>query len=755
MNLMTIRMMQSADRERWDAFLDSAPLAHAYHRAGWAAVIQKSLGQQPCYMLSEDVSGSINGVLPLVRLQSRLFGHFIVSLPYLNYGGPCAVDGTVERHLIEEAVRFAREQRVQHLELRLTVGDGFGLRVKASKVSMQMPLPKDVDVLWKSFPSKLRNQINRPMKEGLIARVGEREELDAFHRVFSVNMRDLGTPVYAKRFFDHILREFPDSARICTVYHGRQPVASALIIGFRDRLEIPWASSLRTFSKLSPNMLLYWTVLKHAVESGYGVFDFGRSSRDSGTYRFKEQWGARPVPLYLALLAAEPDGASRAQSDEREVSPGDKRVAASPSRAHQADRAGNREEHSMRPARVLAPTAAPLGVADVILSALQASAPARAQVRLEEELKSYLGVEHLFFLSSGKAALTLTLRALHMLRRVRRVLIPAYTCYSVPAAVIRSGLEPVLVDVDPNTLDFEQTSLARALEHRDVLCVIPTHLFGIPADVTRVRALARPNVYVLEDAAQSFGLKTADGKHLGSIGDAAVFSLGRGKHLTCGGGGFLVTSRPDIARTCADVYSRLPHAGPLQSVRTWVELVLMSVFIDPHLYWFPTALPFLALGETVYDPDFIMSRLPTTGPGALRRWRSRLEQAHRDRAIVCAAWERELGQEAQRRRAEMPLLRFPVLMSSPEERTAVLEAARRHGLGVSSMYPSAVHRIPELRDRFRGQRFPGAERLAARLITLPTHRYVRPSDRATFLRIRAEIAAVPVGTTTQPAGASC
>jgi dTDP-4-amino-4,6-dideoxygalactose transaminase len=392
---------------------------------------------------------------------------------------------------------------------------------------------------------------------------------------------------------------------------------------------------------------------------------------------------------------------------------------------------------------------------DAILSALEACAPSRSQARLEAELKAFLGVDHLFFVSSGKAALALTLQTLHTLRRVRRVLIPAYTCFSVPAAVIRAGLEPVLVDVDPATFDFEQSSLTRALDHRDVLCVIPTHLFGCRSDVSRVRALARPNVFLVEDAAQAFGLTDGSGKRLGSIGDAGVFSFGRGKHLTCGHAGMFVTSSPAIARAFANSCSPLPPAGFAPSLRAWAELVLMSVFIDPRLYWFPSALPFLGLGETVYDPDFRMTRLPSTATGALRRWLRRLERTHRERALTSDAWTRELGLASPGGRQGVPLLRFPLLTSSAEERTALLDLARRQGLGVSAMYPSAVHRIPELRDRFRGQRYPGAELLAARLVTLPTHRYVRELDRQAFRHARARIAGVPSRSAPQPVEASC
>jgi FemAB-related protein (PEP-CTERM system-associated) len=289
--------LRNPDRERWDAYVHSAPAAHGYHRAGWASVIERSFGQRPYYLLSEN-AGHIDGVLPLVRLRSRLFGDFMVSLPYLNYGGSCAATAAIDAELVQEAIRLAQSERVEYLELRLTRPDGFGLHVKSSKVSMRLPLPSDSETLWKSFPSKLRNQINRPIKEGMTVRIGGIDEVDSFYSVFSANMRDVGTPVYSQRFFEHVLRTFPESARICSIYHEDRPIASGLVLGFRDMLEIPWASSLRSANRLAPNMLLYWSFLKYACENGYRVFDFGRSSKDAGTYRFKEQWGARPLPLY-------------------------------------------------------------------------------------------------------------------------------------------------------------------------------------------------------------------------------------------------------------------------------------------------------------------------------------------------------------------------------------------------------------------------------------------------------------------------
>ncbi len=155
----------------------------------------------------------------------------------------------------------------------------------------------------KSFKSKLRSQIRKPIKEGLCAKIGGLELLDDFYDVFSVNMRDLGSPVHSKKLMQNVLEEFTGSAKIVVVYKGEEPVACSMIAGYKDTLENPWASALREYSRLSPNMLLYWAMLEYACDNSYDYFDFGRSSPNEGTYKFKEQWGAKAAPLHWHYIS--------------------------------------------------------------------------------------------------------------------------------------------------------------------------------------------------------------------------------------------------------------------------------------------------------------------------------------------------------------------------------------------------------------------------------------------------------------------
>jgi FemAB-related protein (PEP-CTERM system-associated) len=288
---------EERDSARWNAYTASAADASVYHRYEWRALIQDVFGHRGVYLAAEDEGGGLRGVLPMIRLRSALFGDFLVSMPYFNYGGVLADDANVAQALLDEAASQARALGVTHLELRHTAQMA-DWPVRTDKITMERRLPGSADELSKQLGSKLRSQIKRPVREGAVGVNGGAELLDEFYAVFARNMRDLGTPVYARRFFAEILARFPQAARVFVVRLKGKAVAAGFTLGGGGRLEIPWASSLREANAVGVNMLLYWNILEYACGAGYEVFDFGRSTADSGTYRFKQQWGAEPRQLY-------------------------------------------------------------------------------------------------------------------------------------------------------------------------------------------------------------------------------------------------------------------------------------------------------------------------------------------------------------------------------------------------------------------------------------------------------------------------
>jgi FemAB-related protein (PEP-CTERM system-associated) len=308
----------SVDETEWDGYVNRAAGSTLYHLSGWRRVIERTFGHPTYYLSARDSSSAVVGILPLVQLRSRLFGNMLVSLPFFNYGGICADLESTSQFLLQGAIDLATRLDTDFIEIRQDDDAQQwqrGLAKKTAKVSMRLSLPPSADLLWRSLGAKLRNQVQRPRKEGMTAVIGGEELLDGFYDVFSSNMRDLGTPVYSKHFFRNVLGQFPGRTWIGTVYSGKTPVASGLLAAFRDRLEIPWASSLREFNRFSPNMLLYWSCLEFACVSGYRVFDFGRSTPHEGTYRFKEQWGATPHPLYWYYWL--PEGSQMPQVNQK------------------------------------------------------------------------------------------------------------------------------------------------------------------------------------------------------------------------------------------------------------------------------------------------------------------------------------------------------------------------------------------------------------------------------------------------------
>ncbi len=282
----------------WDRYVLNHSMASGYQLMGWRRVVERAFGHRTFYLMVRDQQAQVRGVLPLVLLSSRLFGRFLVSMPFVNYGGVLADTSQAQRALLDAAIGLTTDVGATHIELRHQRRLDLGWTSKQHKVSMRLDLPREFDTLWQRFPSKLRSQIRRAQKEQLTVRIEGSEILEDFYRVFARNMRDLGTPVCGRRFFEAIVEEFPKGARICVVHLGRQPVAAGFLCGFQNTLEIPWASSDRRYNRLSANMLLYSAALEYACREGFEVFDFGRSTPGGGTYRFKEQWGAHPVPLY-------------------------------------------------------------------------------------------------------------------------------------------------------------------------------------------------------------------------------------------------------------------------------------------------------------------------------------------------------------------------------------------------------------------------------------------------------------------------
>jgi FemAB-related protein (PEP-CTERM system-associated) len=282
---------------RLEAYALRGPQVPLGRHPAWLTVLSEAFGH-PSYALEAVADGQTRGFLPLMFVRSLLFGRYLVSLPYLNSNGVLADDEDARGALIDRAVTLADELNVRYLELRHEQPiEHPALTGKlTSKVHLRLPLPEFPGPLWEQISGKVRNQVRKGEKSGLTAHWGTFDVLPEFYAVFSRNMRDLGTPVYGQSLFRGILRRFPNDAELCVVRLGEVPVAGALLLHGRGVTEVPSASSLREYNSTCANMLLYWKLLERSVNRGQAVFDFGRSTVDGNTFKFKKQWGAEPHP---------------------------------------------------------------------------------------------------------------------------------------------------------------------------------------------------------------------------------------------------------------------------------------------------------------------------------------------------------------------------------------------------------------------------------------------------------------------------
>ena len=298
----------------WDNFVQAHDPDLGYANMVWMRIFQQAFGHTP-YPLAALRDGKICGILPLTLIQSRLFGKLLVSMPFVNYGGILAKNAEIAHTLAAEAATLRQRLEAKSVELRYTQPSGSGLPAKKAKVSMMLHLPGTPDTLWAGFKDKVRNQVRKARKNGLVCDTGKTGLLDDFYSVFCVNMRDLGTPVYAKSFFATVLDALPDSTRVVRVRLNGKCIAAGIIYTYGTTMQMPWASSLLAHRDLCPNHALYWQALETACLEGYTCFDFGRSTPESGPWRFKKQWGTHEVPLHWEYIL--PQGESMPELNVR------------------------------------------------------------------------------------------------------------------------------------------------------------------------------------------------------------------------------------------------------------------------------------------------------------------------------------------------------------------------------------------------------------------------------------------------------
>lgn len=395
--------------------------------------------------------------------------------------------------------------------------------------------------------------------------------------------------------------------------------------------------------------------------------------------------------------------------------------------------------------RFVAPAGAPIGLSDLARWVWASTKASDGPSALGASIRTRFSVPHCHLLSTGRAGLTVLLRALQRLRPGRtEVLVPAYTCYSVAASIVKAGLRPRLVDVSPDTLDIADDAAAAA-DFRSVLALVATNLYGFPSDMLAWSTLTtRHDVFLIDDAAQAMGA-TLHGRLSGTWGDCGLFSLDKGKNVSAIDGGIIVTAREDLDAALAAETAGLRRGCVAERLGHMVKLAAYVALLHPSAYWIPASIPQLGLGRTVFTTSFPLERIDPALAGlgdVMLRHLNRFTATRRANAHALAAGLGALGEVKMIRpnaAAEPAYLRMPVRLKDARRREVALRALLNRGIGGSASYPTALTDVDELRAHLANpsQPMPGARELASTLLTLPTHPFVTPHDIDTMVKTLA------------------
>ncbi len=299
--MLSIQTATQTDQQQWDSFVLDQADASPYHLFAWGKAVNEAYGHRLYYLIARK-NNAIAGILPLVNLKFPFLVNNLTGLPFCDVGNCLCDDEKIQSALIAEALKIGANLKTKKITLRgqvydsLTHDQHFTIEDN-NKVRMLLSLPPSSEILLKNFKSKLRSQIRKAEKNGVVFRWAGEEGVDPFYAVLCRNMHDLGSPVHSRQWFQAVMRNYGNNARIGLTELEGKCIGAGLILSINEQTAIPWASTLRQYNRHAPNMLLYWNCLKFAADNGKKTFDFGRSTENEGTFRFKKQWGAKPTPL--------------------------------------------------------------------------------------------------------------------------------------------------------------------------------------------------------------------------------------------------------------------------------------------------------------------------------------------------------------------------------------------------------------------------------------------------------------------------
>lgn len=296
---LAVRPLDSGSEAAWDRFVEAMPAGTFFHRAGWARVIEQAFGHATHYSFTER-DGAITGVLPLGRVKTLLFGDTLISNPFCVYGGPLAADAESEAALIAHAESLLLRTGASALEFRHLAPPETAatdwLERPDLYVTFRKPFTGDHDKNMKAIPRKQRAMVRKAIQNGLLSVAGR--DVGSLHRIYAESVRNLGTPVFSRHYFQILMDVFGNDADIVTILDEQKPIASVMNFYFRDQVLPYYGGGSTAARSRAGNDFLYWETMRRAADRDFRLFDFGRSKIGTGSFSFKQNWGFEPQKLH-------------------------------------------------------------------------------------------------------------------------------------------------------------------------------------------------------------------------------------------------------------------------------------------------------------------------------------------------------------------------------------------------------------------------------------------------------------------------
>jgi FemAB-related protein (PEP-CTERM system-associated) len=296
MSALTLSLLEPGEEAAWDSFVEESPTGTFFHRAAWKRVIEKAFQHNTFYILARR-RGQVCGVFPLTQVKSLLFGHSLISNAFCIHGGPVSDDEATERALKNEAIRIAMELKAGCIESRgaSMTSDPEWQKRSGMYFIFRRQLAPDVDANLKAIPHTRRRMVRVARDNGLTSVIDD--GVERLHDIYAESVRQLGTPVFSRRYFRLLKEGFGSACDVVTVLHDNRPIASVMSFYFRDEVMTYYGGGVREARDLAGNDFMYWEVMRRACERGVRTFDFGRSKIGTGAYDFKRNWGFKPASL--------------------------------------------------------------------------------------------------------------------------------------------------------------------------------------------------------------------------------------------------------------------------------------------------------------------------------------------------------------------------------------------------------------------------------------------------------------------------